>query len=73
MSFYPIHKPPNQTYNSYILPIQHPKTLIYNHPIIPPKYPAKIKHFITPSLPFHHYHSPLTLFSNHLLQFKKIL
>ncbi|WP_186311820.1 chlorite dismutase family protein, partial [Staphylococcus aureus] len=64
---------PNQTYNSYILTIEQRQKLIYHHPIIPTKYPPKIKQFITPSLPFHHFQSPLTFFSHHLLQFKKIL
>ncbi|WP_420359549.1 chlorite dismutase family protein [Bacillus altitudinis] len=50
-----------------------PKSLITTHPLIRRTYPPKLKHIITPSLPFHHYHSPLTLFPHHLLQFKKLL
>ncbi|WP_353734095.1 chlorite dismutase family protein, partial [Bacillus subtilis] len=43
------------------------------HPLIPPTYPPKLKHIITPSVPFDHYDSPLTLFTHHLLQFNNLV
>ena len=62
----------NETYNWYMLPIEDRKTLMYNHGMIGRKYAGKIKQFITGSVGFDDYEWGVTLFSNDVLQFKKL-
>ncbi len=71
--FYPMDKRRNETYNWYMLPIEDRKTLMYNHGMIGRKYAGKIKQFITGSVGFDDYEWGVTLFSNDVLQFKKIV
>ena len=70
--FYPMDKRRNETYNWYMLPIEDRKTLMYNHGMIGRKYAGKIKQFITGSVGFDDYEWGVTLFSNDVLQFKKL-
>ena len=49
------------------------KTLMYNHGMIGRKYAGKIKQFITGSVGFDDFEWGVTLFSDDVLQFKKIV
>ena len=71
--FYPMDKRRNETYNWYMLPIEERKNLMYNHGMIGRKYAGKIKQFITGSVGFDDFEWGVTLFSDDVLQFKKIV
>ena len=71
--FYPMDKRRNETYNWYMLPIEDRKKLMYNHGMIGRKYAGKIKQFITGSVGFDDFEWGVTLFSDDVLQFKKIV
>ena len=71
--FYPMDKRRNETYNWYMLPMEERKSLMYNHGMIGSKYAGKIKQFITASVGFDDFEWGVTLFSDDILQFKKIV
>ena len=71
--FYPMDKRRNETYNWYMLPMEERKSLMYNHGMIGRKYAGKIKQFITGSVGFDDFEWGVTLFSDDVLQFKKIV
>jgi len=71
--FYPMDKRRNETYNWYMLPMEDRKELMYNHGKIGRKYAGKIKQFITGSVGFDDFEWGVTLFSDDVLQFKKIV
>ena len=56
-----------------MLPIEDRKKLMYNHGMIGRKYAGKIKQFITGSVGFDDFEWGVTLFSDDVLQFKKIV
>ena len=63
----------NETYNWYMLPMEDRKKLMYNHGMIGRKFAGKIKQFITGSVGFDDFEWGVTLFSDDVLQFKKIV
>ena len=63
----------NETYNWYMLPMEERKKLMYNHGMIGRQYAGKIKQFITGSVGFDDFEWGVTLFSDDVLQFKKIV
>ncbi|WP_340296343.1 hydrogen peroxide-dependent heme synthase [Staphylococcus coagulans] len=71
--FYPMNKRRNETYNWYMLSMEERKKLMYNHGLIGRKYAGKIKQFITGSVGFDDFEWGVTLFSDDVLQFKKIV
>ena len=71
--FYPMDKRRNETYNWYMLPMEERKKLMYNHGMIGRQYAGKIKQFITGSVGFDDFEWGVTLFSDDVLQFKKIV
>ena len=71
--FYPMDKRRNETYNWYMLPMEDRKKLMYNHGMIGRKFAGKIKQFITGSVGFDDFEWGVTLFSDDVLQFKKIV
>ena len=71
--FYPMDKRRDETYNWYMLPMEERKSLMYNHGMIGRKYAGKIKQFITGSVGFDDFEWGVTLFSDDILQFKKIV
>lgn len=71
--FYPMNKRRNETYNWYMLSMEDRKKLMYDHGMIGRKYAGKIKQFITGSVGFDDYEWGVTLFSDDVLQFKKIV
>ena len=62
----------NETYNWYMLPMEERKSLMYNHGMIGRKYAGKIKQFITGSVGFDDFEWGVTLFSDDILQFKRL-
>lgn len=71
--FYPMNKRRNETYNWYMLSMEERQKLMYDHGMIGRKYAGKIKQFITGSVGFDDYEWGVTLFSDDVLQFKKIV
>lgn len=71
--FYPMNKRRNETYNWYMLSMEARKKLMYDHGMIGRKYAGKIKQFITGSVGFDDFEWGVTLFSDDVLQFKKIV
>ncbi len=71
--FYPMNKRRNETYNWYMLTMEERQKLMYDHGIIGRKYAGKIKQFITGSVGFDDFEWGVTLFSDDVLQFKKIV
>ncbi|MBO0929213.1 heme-dependent peroxidase [Staphylococcus sp. 30400_3112M30941] len=71
--FYPMNKRRNETYNWYMLNMEERQKLMYDHGMIGRKYAGKIKQFITGSVGFDDFEWGVTLFSDDVLQFKKIV
>ncbi|MGZ1837119.1 hydrogen peroxide-dependent heme synthase [Staphylococcus argenteus] len=71
--FYPMNKRRNETYNWYMLTMEERQKLMYDHGMIGRKYAGKIKQFITGSVGFDDFEWGVTLFSDDVLQFKKIV
>ncbi|MCS5349961.1 heme-dependent peroxidase [Staphylococcus aureus] len=71
--FYPMNKRRNESYNWYMLTMEERQKLMYDHGMIGRKYAGKIKQFITGSVGFDDFEWGVTLFSDDVLQFKKIV
>ncbi len=73
VSFYPMDKRRQGNDNWYMLPMEERKDLMYSHGMIGRKYAGKVKQLITGSVGFDDWEWGVTLFSDDVLQFKKIV
>ncbi|GGH85657.1 chlorite dismutase [Pullulanibacillus pueri] len=73
MSFYPMDKRREGNDNWYMLSMEERRELMKSHGLIGREYAGKIKQIITGSVGFDDWEWGVTLFSNDVLQFKKIV
>ena len=71
--FYPMDKKRDGDDNWYMLEMDKRKKLMYDHGMIGRSYAGKIKQIISGSVGFDDYEWGVTLFSDDVLQFKKII
>ncbi|WP_409272567.1 hydrogen peroxide-dependent heme synthase [Neobacillus sp. SCS-31] len=71
--FYPMDKRRQGNDNWYMLPMEERKKLMYSHGMIGRQYAGKVKQVITGSVGFDDYEWGVTLFSDDVLQFKKLV
>ncbi|MBO1911637.1 chlorite dismutase family protein, partial [Microvirga sp. 3-52] len=71
--FYPMDKKRDGDDNWYMLDMDTRKKLMYDHGMIGRSYAGKIKQIISGSVGFDDYEWGVTLFSDDVLQFKKII
>lgn len=71
--FYPMDKRRQGNDNWYMLPMEERKKLMYTHGLTGRKYAGKVKQIITGSVGFDDYEWGVTLFSDDVLQFKKLV
>src|SRR5699024_80941 len=71
--FYPMGKNRDLDDNWYMLRIEDRKKLMRDHGMIGRKYAGKVKQFITGSQGLDEYEWAVTLFSDNILEFKKII
>ena len=71
--FYPMDKKRDLDDNWYMLPMEKRKELMYDHGMIGRKYAGKIKQYITGSQGLDKYEWGVTLLSDDMLEFKKII
>ncbi|MBA4537436.1 heme-dependent peroxidase [Bacillus aquiflavi] len=71
--FYPMDKRRQGNDNWYMLPMEDRRTLMRSHGMIGRKYAGKVKQIITGSVGFDDYEWGVTLFSDDVLQFKKLV
>lgn len=71
--FYPMDKKRDGDDNWYMLSMDKRKKLMYDHGMIGRQYAGKIKQIISGSIGFDDYEWGVTLFSDDVLQFKKIV
>jgi chlorite dismutase len=73
VSFYPMDKRRQGNDNWYMLSMEERKDLMYSHGMIGRKYAGKVQQIITGSVGFDDYEWGVTLFSDDVLQFKKLV
>lgn len=71
--FYPMNKRREGEDNWYMLPIEERNHLMRNHSMIGRKYAGKVKQIILGSFGFDNYEWGVALFSDDMLQFKKLI
>ncbi|MBP3041508.1 heme-dependent peroxidase [Bacillaceae bacterium Marseille-Q3522] len=71
--FYPMDKRRQGNDNWYMLPMEERRNLMRSHGMIGRKYAGKVKQIITGSVGFDDYEWGVTLFSDDVLQFKKLV
>ncbi|MCT8140048.1 heme-dependent peroxidase [Anaerobacillus sp. CMMVII] len=71
--FYPMNKRREGNDNWYMLPMEERKTLMRSHGMIGRGYAGKVKQIITGSVGFDDWEWGVTLFSDDVLQFKKLV
>lgn len=71
--FYPMDKRRQGNDNWYMLPMEERKTLMRSHGMIGRQYAGLVKQIITGSVGFDDYEWGVTLFSDDVLQFKKLV
>lgn len=71
--FYPMNKRRLLEDNWYMLPMEERRTMMHSHGMIGRKYAGKVKQIITGSVGLDEYEWGVTLFSDDMLQFKKIV
>ncbi|MBO9130129.1 hydrogen peroxide-dependent heme synthase [Bacillus sp. 165] len=71
--FYPMDKRRQGDDNWYMLPMEERKKMMYSHGKIGRQYAGKVKQIITGSVGFDDYEWGVTLFSDDVLQFKKLV
>jgi peroxiredoxin len=71
--FYPMDKRRQGEDNWYMLPMEERKKLMYSHGKIGRQYAGKVRQIITGSVGFDDYEWGVTLFSDDVLQFKKLV
>ncbi|MGP7816994.1 hydrogen peroxide-dependent heme synthase [Niallia sp. 01092] len=71
--FYPMDKRRQGNDNWYMLPMEDRKNLMRSHGMIGRQYAGKVKQIITGSVGFDDYEWGVTLFSDDVLQFKKLI
>ncbi|WP_409303298.1 hydrogen peroxide-dependent heme synthase [Peribacillus sp. SCS-155] len=71
--FYPMDKRRQGNDNWYMLPMDERKSLMRSHGMIGRKYAGKVKQIISGSVGFDDYEWGVTLFSDDVLQFKKLV
>lgn len=71
--FYPMDKRRQGNDNWYMLPMEERRKLMYSHGMIGRQYAGKIKQIITGSVGFDDWEWGVTLFSDDVIQFKKIV
>jgi len=71
--FYPMDKRRQGEDNWYMLPMENRKDLMRSHGMIGRQYAGKVKQIITGSVGFDDYEWGVTLFSDDVLQFKKLV
>lgn len=71
--FYPMDKRRQGNDNWYMLPMEERRSLMYSHGMIGRKYAGIVKQIITGSVGFDDYEWGVTLFSDDVLQFKKLI
>ncbi|ALC88654.1 heme peroxidase [Bacillus sp. FJAT-18017] len=71
--FYPMDKRRQGNDNWYMLPMEDRRKLMYSHGMIGRQYAGKVKQIITGSVGFDDYEWGVTLFSDDVLQFKKLV
>lgn len=71
--FYPMDKRRQGEDNWYMLPMEDRRSLMRSHGMIGRKYAGKVKQIITGSVGFDDYEWGVTLFSDDVLQFKKLV
>ncbi|MDR0139007.1 heme-dependent peroxidase [Metabacillus idriensis] len=71
--FYPMDKRRNGEDNWYMLPMDERKSLMRSHGMIGRQYAGKVKQIITGSVGFDDFEWGVTLFSDDVLQFKKLV
>lgn len=71
--FYPMDKKRDLDDNWYMLPMDERKRLMRDHGMIGRQYAGKVKQFITGSQGLDEYEWAVTLFSDDMLEFKKII
>ncbi|MFG6495976.1 heme-dependent peroxidase [Fictibacillus sp. UD] len=71
--FYPMDKRRDGDDNWYMLPMEERKKMMYSHGMIGRGYAGKVKQIITGSVGFDDWEWGVTLFSNDMLQFKKLV
>jgi hydrogen peroxide-dependent heme synthase len=71
--FYPMNKKREGNDNWYMLPMEDRKSMMRSHGMIGRQYAGKVKQIITGSVGFDDYEWGVTLFSEDVLQFKKLV
>lgn len=71
--FYPMDKRRQGNDNWYMLPMEERRSLMRSHGMIGRQYAGKVKQIITGSVGFDDYEWGVTLFSDDVLQFKKLV
>jgi chlorite dismutase len=71
--FYPMDKRRQGDDNWYMLPMEERKKMMYSHGKIGRQYAGKVRQIITGSVGFDDYEWGVTLFSDDVLQFKKLI
>ena len=71
--FYPMDKRRDGEDNWYMLDMEHRRSLMRSHGLIGRSYAGKVKQFITGSVGLDDYEWGVTLFSDDMLQFKKLI
>lgn len=71
--FYPMDKRRSGNDNWYMLPMEDRKEMMKSHGLIGRSYAGKVKQIITGSVGFDDYEWGVTLFSDDVLQFKKLI
>ena len=71
--FYPMDKRRDGEDNWYMLDMDHRRSLMRSHGLIGRSYAGKVKQFITGSVGLDDYEWGVTLFSDDMLQFKKLI
>ncbi|PLT30253.1 hydrogen peroxide-dependent heme synthase [Peribacillus deserti] len=71
--FYPMDKRRQGNDNWYMLPMEERRSLMHSHGMIGRQYAGKVKQIITGSVGFDDYEWGVTLFSDDVLQFKKLV